>query len=225
MGSTQALRAATHPQRYRLLLLLRDGEQTVKALVDQTTLAPNLVSHHLRELRRHRLVSVRQYGRERRYALDTQAVAAAAGDVLDTLTGRRSATERRARPRVLFLCVRNAGRSQMALAFFERAARGRAIADAAGSEPAAQIHDVVRRAMSERGIELIRRPQRVTDTMLRDADVIVDMGCGEDVSSRPGARRLGWRLPDPEGKSLDEVRAIRDRIARRAEALARELTA
>lgn len=219
------MRAATHPQRYRLLLLLREHEHSVKELVDQTALAPNLVSHHLRELRRHRLVSVRQYGRERRYALDTQAVAAAAGDVLDTLTGQRVASDTRPRPRVLFLCVRNAGRSQMALAFFERAARGRAIGDAAGSEPAAEIHDVVRRAMSERGIELKRRPQRLTDTMLGDADVIVDMGCGEDVSSRPGARRLGWRLPDPEGKSLDEVRAIRDRIARRAEALAKELTA
>lgn len=219
------MRAATHPQRYRLLVLLRDREQTVSELVRQTALAPNLVSHHLRELRRHRLVSVHQYGRERRYALDAQAVAAAAGGVLAALTGRRMATEERPRPRVLFLCVRNAGRSQMALAFFERAARGRAIGDAAGSEPATEIHDVVRRAMSERGIALVRRPQRVTDTMLRDADVIVDMGCGEDISSRPGARRLGWRLPDPEGKPLDEVRAIRDRIAARAEALAKELTA
>ena len=225
MAGAEAMRVATHPQRYRLLCLLRDGERTVNALVSQTALAPNLVSHHLRELRRHRLVSVRQYGRERRYALDTSAVAAAAGGVLADLTGRHVATERGPRPRVLFLCVRNAGRSQMALAFFERAVRGRAVGDCAGSRPAGEIHEVVRRAMSERGIDLVRRPQRLTDTMLRDADVIVDMGCGEDISSRPGARRIAWRLPDPEGKAIDDVRAIRDRIAARAEALARELTA
>lgn len=211
--------------RYRLLSLLREGEHSVSSLVTRTALAPNLVSHHLRALRRYRLVSVQQYGRERRYSLDVQAIAAAAGEVLEELTGGRTTRDTRPRPRVLFLCVRNAGRSQMALAFFERAARGRAVGDCAGSQPADEVHAVVRRVMRERGIDLVRRPQRVTDTMLLDADVIVDMGCGEDVSTRPGARRLAWRLPDPEGKPLEDVRAIRDRIAQRAAALARELTA
>ena len=217
------MRVATHPQRYRLLTLLRDGQRSVNALVAETALAPNLVSHHLRELRRHRLVSVKQYGRERLYSLDPQAISAAAGDVLDELTGRRVGRAREPRPRVLFLCVRNAGRSQMALAFFERAAGDRAVGDCAGSRPARRIHDVVRRAMRERGIDLARRPQQVTDTMRRDADVIVDMGCGEKLSSRRGARRLGWRVPDPEGKPIAEVRAIRDRIDTLVDALVRDL--
>lgn len=215
------MRAATHPQRYRLLRLLRRGPRPVGALVDQTGLAPNLVSHHLRELRAQRLVSVRQYGRERRYELDEHAVAAAARDFVASLGADIKAT--RPRPRVLFACVHNAGRSQMALAFFERFAGDAAVGDCAGSEPADAIHPAVRTAMRELGYTVTRRPQQLTATMVADADLVIDMGCGEAIPDVPGVRRVSWRVADPDGGSLTQVRAIRDQLRRRVRALVRGL--
>lgn len=217
------MRAATHPQRYRLLRLLRRGPTTVGGLVDETGLASNLVSHHLRELREQRLVAVRQYGRERRYELDERAVAAAARDFVASLGAEIKAT--RPRPRVLFACVHNAGRSQMALAFFERFAGDAAVGDCAGSEPAPEIHSAVNAAMRELGYTIARRPQQLTSTMVSDADLVIDLGCGEAIPDVPGVRRVSWRVPDPDGRSLTEVRAIRDRLRRRVRALVRELRA
>lgn len=216
-----AIRAATHPHRYRLLQLLRERPRSVSSLVAETGLAANLVSHHLRELRAWRLVAARQYGRERRYVLDEKAVAAAAHQFVASLGAEIGAS--RPRPRVLFVCVHNAGRSQMALAFFERATAGAAIGDSAGSEPAAKIHPVVRTVMREAGIPLSRRPQRVTETMVSDADVVIDMGCGEAIPMVPGVKRISWAVPDPEGRTLEEVRRVRDDIARRVERLVRSL--
>lgn len=220
--SDQAIRAATHPQRLRLLRLLAGHERTVSELVRRSGLAPNLVSHHLRELRRRRLVWARQYGRERRYGLDAGALVAATEAFAASLVGDAPA-ERVARPRILFVCVRNAGRSQMALAFFERAAGGAAIGDCAGSDPAGRIHPLVRTAMREAGARLARRPQRVTATMVADADLVIDMGCGDALPAVPGVRRVTWRIPDPEGQSIEAVRRIRDQIAGRVERLVRSL--
>ncbi|MHB8631517.1 MAG: arsenate reductase/protein-tyrosine-phosphatase family protein [Candidatus Limnocylindria bacterium] len=221
----ERIRAATHPQRYRLLRLLADGNRTASELAHTAGMAPSLVSHHLGTLSRLRLVTVQRDRRERRYALDAQAIAGAAGDVLGALTGARRAPVVAPLPRVLFLCRHNAGRSQMALAFFERFAKGRAIVDSAGSEPGTAVHEVVLNAMNEQGFSIDRRPQRVTPAMLRDADVVVDMGCGEDLSAVPASRRRSWRIADPHGKSVESVRRIRDRIAARTELLAHELIA
>lgn len=221
----ERLHAATDPQRCRLLVLLGSGGRTASELARAAAMAPSLVSHHLGILSRLRLVSVQRDRRERRYSVDPGAITGAAGDLLDQVTGRRRASIGGPLPRVLFLCRRNAGRSQMALAFFERAAGGKAIADSAGSEPGIEVHGVVLDAMKERGIAIDRRPQRVTAVMLRDADLVVDMGCGEDLSSIPAARRLSWRVADPRGKTLVSVRRIRDSIAARSRRLARELTA
>jgi arsenate reductase len=125
---------------------------------------------------------------------------------------------------VLFVCVQNAGRSQMAQAFFERAAGGRHRAQSAGTQPAASVHPEVVAAMAEVGIDLSdARPQGLTDELVRDVDVVVTMGCGDDCPVFPGKRYVDWLLPDPAGRPVADVRDIRDEIAGRAEALAREL--
>jgi arsenate reductase len=126
--------------------------------------------------------------------------------------------------RVLFVCLHNAGRSQMSKALFERAAAGRHQADSAGTTPAERVHPEVVEAMDELGVDLSEaRPRRLERDMAEWADVVVTMGCGDECPYVPGKRYLDWDLPDPKGLPLEEVRAIRDEIARRVEALADEL--
>jgi len=127
---------------------------------------------------------------------------------------------------VLFVCLHNAGRSQMSAALLERAAEGRHQALSAGSEadPEGQVHPQVIDAMRELGIDLSdRRPQRLTQALAEQADVVVTMGCGDACPYIPGKRYVEWELDDPKGRPLDEVRSTRDDIARRVEALALEL--
>jgi protein-tyrosine-phosphatase len=126
--------------------------------------------------------------------------------------------------RVLFVCLHNAGRSQMSEALFERAAAGVHEARSAGTEPAERVHPKVVEAMSELGVDLsARTPQRLTDELAEWADVVVTMGCGDACPYIPGKRYLDWDLPDPKGRPLDVVRALRDDIGRRVEDLIREL--
>jgi len=126
--------------------------------------------------------------------------------------------------RVLFVCLHNAGRSQMSKALFERAAGGRHEADSAGTEPAEHVHPEVVEVMREVGVDLSgRTPQKLSDELAEWADVIVTMGCGDACPYIPGKRYIDWDLPDPKGLPLDEVRALRDDIAQRTEALAPEL--
>ena len=128
----------------------------------------------------------------------------------------------------LFVCLHNAGRSQMSAALFERAAGGRHHALSAGSEadPEGRVHPQVVEVMDELGIDVAgRRPQRLTDELAQQADVVVTMGCGDACPFIPGKRYLDWDLPDPKGRPVDEVRATRDEIARRVEALVAELDA
>ena len=127
---------------------------------------------------------------------------------------------------VLFVCLHNAGRSQMSEALFARAAGGRHEAASAGTMPSARVHPEVVEVMRELGIDLAGRvPQRITSELAERADVVVTMGCGDECPFVPGTRYLDWDLPDPEGRSLDEVRATRDEIARRVDALVAELDA
>lgn len=127
-------------------------------------------------------------------------------------------------PEVLFVCVHNAGRSQMAAALLERYGRGRVRVRSAGSEPADRIHPEVREAMAEVGIDLSREsPKPLTGEAVEAADVVVTMGCGDACPVLPGKRYLDWDLPDPAGKPLEEVRAIRDEIDRRVRGLLAEL--
>src|SRR3712207_3010498 len=122
----------------------------------------------------------------------------------------------------LFVCRHNAGRSQMSEALFEHAAGGRHRALSAGSEadPDGRVHPQVVEVMDELGLDLSdRRPRRLTDELAREADVIVTMGCGDACPYIPGKRYVDWELEDPKGRPVDEVRATRDDIARRVEAL------
>jgi arsenate reductase len=125
---------------------------------------------------------------------------------------------------VLFVCVQNAGRSQMARALFERAGAGRHDARSAGSAPAEHVHPEVSAVLAEVGVDLAGVvPRRLERADAEWADVVVTMGCGDACPVVPGVRYLDWELPDPHGRPLDEVRAIRDEIARRVDALAAEL--
>ena len=133
-------------------------------------------------------------------------------------------TGERAAPEVLFVCVHNAGRSQMAAALLDRRARGRVRVRSAGSEPADQINPVVVEAMAELGIDVAKQfPKPLTDEAVRAADVVVTMGCGDTCPIYPGRRYLDWDLEDPAGRPLDQVRPIRDEIDRRVAALVDEL--
>jgi arsenate reductase len=126
--------------------------------------------------------------------------------------------------RVLFVCLHNAGRSQISEALFGREATSGHEAASAGTTPADRVHPEVVEAMRELGIDLSgRMPRRLTPELAERADVIVTMGCGDECPYIPGKRYLDWSLPDPKGKSIDEVRAIRDQIAGRIADLVREL--
>lgn len=122
--------------------------------------------------------------------------------------------------RVLFVCLHNAGRSQMSQALFELAAAGRHEARSAGTTPADHVHANVVAVMREVGVELDGRvPQRLTDELGRWADVVVTMGCGDACPVIPGRRYLDWELPDPKDLPLDQVRAIREDISTRVRGL------
>jgi len=125
---------------------------------------------------------------------------------------------------VLFVCLHNAGRSQISQALFERAVDGRHTALSAGTTPAERVHPEVIEVMRELGIDLAgRRPQLLTRELAEQADVVVTMGCGDACPYIPGKRYIEWDLPDPKGRPLDEVRAIRDEIARRIQDLVADL--
>jgi arsenate reductase len=127
---------------------------------------------------------------------------------------------------VLFVCLHNAGRSQMSQALFERAAAGRHTALSAGTTPADHVHPEVVAVMKELGIDLSdRRPQLLTRELAEWADVVVTMGCGDACPYIPGKRYIDWDLPDPKGSPLKEIRATRDEIQRRVTTLAAELDA
>jgi arsenate reductase (thioredoxin) len=128
--------------------------------------------------------------------------------------------------RVLFVCLHNAGRSQISQALFERAAEGRHSAESAGTTPGDRVHPEVVEAMRELGIDIAdRTPKRLDREAAERADVVVTMGCGDECPYIPGKRYLDWDLPDPRGRSVEEVRAIRDTIAGRVEQLLGELDA
>ena len=125
---------------------------------------------------------------------------------------------------VLFVCLQNAGRSQMSEALFARATAGKHSARSAGTEPAERVHPEVVTAMQELGFDLAARtPQLLTPELAEWADVVVTMGCGDACPYIPGKLYVDWELPDPAGRPVEDVRRIRDDIAARTRALAAEL--
>jgi arsenate reductase (thioredoxin) len=128
-------------------------------------------------------------------------------------------------PEVLFVCVHNAGRSQMAAALLEREAGDRVRIRSAGSEPAELLNPAVVKAMAEIGIDIsAERPKRLEDGMVREADVVITMGCGDACPIYPGKRYEDWELEDPSGKDLETVRRIREEISKRVDVLLTELS-
>ncbi len=126
--------------------------------------------------------------------------------------------------RALFVCLHNAGRSQMSEALFTRAAAGHHEARSAGTEPGERVHPEVVEAMRELGIDLATRvPHKLTQADAEWADVVVTMGCGDECPYIPGKRYLEWDLEDPKGQSIEEVRRTRDEIERHVDALLGEL--
>jgi arsenate reductase len=126
--------------------------------------------------------------------------------------------------RVLFVCLHNAGRSQMSRAFFDEMARGAHEARSAGTTPADRVHPEVVDVMREIGIDLsAQTPRKLTDDLAAWADVVVTMGCGDQCPYIPGRRYVDWDLPDPKGMPPDGVRRVRDEIRRRVGELIREL--
>jgi arsenate reductase len=124
------------------------------------------------------------------------------------------------KPTVLFVCVHNAGRSQMAAGFLQHLAGDRIDVLSAGSQPADQVNAVAVEAMAEVGIDLAREvPKVLTESAVREADVVVTMGCGDECRYFPGKRYEDWVLDDPAGQGIEMVRAVRDKIRRRVEAL------
>ena len=127
-------------------------------------------------------------------------------------------------PEVLFVCVPNAGRSQMAAALLDHHAQGSVHVRSAGSAPASEINPAVVDAMAEWGIDISKeRPKPLTEEVVREADVLITMGCGDACPVYPGKRYLDWELADPAGKGVEAVRPIRDEIDRRVRALLAEL--
>jgi arsenate reductase (thioredoxin) len=129
------------------------------------------------------------------------------------------------KPSVLFVCVHNAGRSQMAAGFLARLGAGRIEVRSAGSEPADQVNPVAVEAMKEVGIDIsAEAPKILTADTVRESDVCVTMGCGDACPYFPGKRYLNWELDDPAGRDPAGVRTIRDEIERRVRVLVEELT-
>jgi arsenate reductase (thioredoxin) len=125
---------------------------------------------------------------------------------------------------VLFVCLHNAGRSQMSRALFEQAARGRHTSASAGTEPADQVHPEVLVAMKEIGQDLSdQKPRLLTTELAQQADVVVTMGCGDACPYFPGKKYLDWELPDPKGMPVEKVREVRDEISRRVHDLVHQL--
>ena len=128
------------------------------------------------------------------------------------------------RPTVLFVCVHNAGRSQMAAGYLQHLAGQRIDVLSAGSQPAEQVNPAAVAAMAEDGIDIAaEQPKPLTDSDVQTADVVITMGCGDECPYYPGRRYLDWVIDDPAGRELDAVRPIRDDIRRRVELLIAEL--
>ena len=128
------------------------------------------------------------------------------------------------KPSVLFVCVHNAGRSQMAAAFLTHLSQGRVEVRSAGSEPADQVNPAAVQAMAEVGIDITgEQPKILTDQAVIDSDVVITMGCGDTCPFYPGKRYEDWVLEDPAGKGVESVRPIRDEIRRRVDTLIADL--
>jgi arsenate reductase (thioredoxin) len=203
----------TTPGERKVLVVIRDSlTQEFGGIFSPETVAACLDESYQRlvataKVDRFLVVLAERFTRER-----LQAIAKVEGRIVTTV------------PEVLFVCVHNAGRSQMAAALLDRRAEGRVHVRSAGSDPADRLNPEVVGAMAELGLDITHEfPKPLTDDVVRAADVVITMGCGDACPLYPGKRYLDWELEDPAGKSLATVRRIRDEIDERVQALVLEL--
>lgn len=241
----EVARALADPLRWRIVELLAAEQLCVAHLTEELGIGQPLVSHHLKVLRAADLVATDRYRYWTYYRLHPDALRLLAGH-LDGLartapngTACRRAVDGQAPtttvhpaegaiikdvPEVLFVCVHNAGRSQMAAALLDHHAKGRVHVRSAGSAPGDQINPAVVAAMDEWGIDLSQEfPKPLTDEFVRAADAVVTMGCGDACPIYPGKRYEDWELDDPAGQPVEVVRRIRDDIDLRVQQLLAEL--
>lgn len=217
------LKAIADPVRLRIVSMIAaspTGDVCACVFPDALGKSQPTVSHHLSQLVDVGLLTREQRGKWAWFRLSIDrlgAIRAALGEGADH---RHVGT-----PAVLFLCVHNAGRSQMAAGFMRHLAGDRIDVHSAGSAPGAALNPVAVEAMRERGIDITAAaPQRWDEAMVRAADVIVSMGCGDECPVYPGTRRLDWELRDPAGQGIDTVREVRDEIEGLVRGLIAELT-
>lgn len=217
------LKALADPVRIRMVSMVANapvGEVCACEFPEILDRSQPTISHHLTKLVEAGLLTREQRGKWAWFRLADDALAA-----IRAALGEGAEHRHVDKPAVLFLCVHNAGRSQMAAGFLRRLAGERIDVYSAGSEPAEVVNPVAVEAMAERGIDITANtPQRWTDDLARAADVIVSMGCGDDCPVFPGTRRVDWDLADPAGQDLDFVRTVRDEIEARVRGLVDELT-
>ncbi len=217
------LKALADPARLRLISMIAtapSGEVCTCDLPAALGKSQPTISHHLAQLLHAGLIEREQRGKWAWFRLRTDRLAS-----LRAALGEGALAQGIARPSVLFLCVHNAGRSQMAAGFLRHLAGDRIDVFSAGSDPADIVNAAAVAAMGEKGIDITgAAPQRWTDDMARAADVIVSMGCGDECPVFPGTRRLDWELADPAGRGLEAVRPIRDAIEQLVIGLITELT-
>lgn len=218
------LKALADPARIRLVSMIATaptGEICACELPVALGKSQPTVSHHLTQLVNAGLLERVQRGKWAWFRLNNDCLTSLRGAL-----GEGAKPQRIAKPTVLFLCVHNAGRSQMAAGFMRAIGGDRIDVFSAGSAPGAALNPIAVRAMAERGIDITAAlPQRWTDEMARAADVIITMGCGDECPIYPGTRRLDWELPDPAGQGIEMVREVRDEIEQLVANLVGELTA
>ena len=218
------LRALADPARIRLVSMIATaptGEICACELPAALGKSQPTVSHHLTQLVNAGLLEREQRGKWAWFRLNNDRLAS-----LRSALGEGATPKRVAKPTVLFLCVHNAGRSQMAAGFMRQLGGDRIVVFSAGSAPGAALNPIAVQAMAEKNIDITALvPQRWTDEMARAADVIITMGCGDECPIYPGTRRLDWELRDPAGQGIEMVREVRDEIQQLVAALVGELTA
>jgi protein-tyrosine-phosphatase len=217
------LKALADPIRLRLVSIIATapmGAVCACELPAALGKSQSTVSHHLSQLVDAGLLEREQRGKWAWFRLSTTELGA-----VRAALGEGAVHRHVARPTVLFLCVDNAARSQMAAGFMRHFSADRVAVCSAGSDPGDDLDPMAVVAMSEVGIDITAaRPQRWTDDVARASDVIVTMGCGDGCPVYPGTRRLDWQLPDAAGQGIEMVREERDRISDLVAGLLDELT-
>jgi arsenate reductase (thioredoxin) len=217
------LKALADPVRIRLVSLLANapaGEMCACDLPEALGKTQPTISHHLSQLVSAGLVHREQRGKWAWFSLRRDVLAM----VRQTL-GEGATESAKTNPTVLFLCVHNAGRSQMAAGFMRQLSDGKINVFSAGSAPGAALNPMAVQAMNEVGIDITSAfPHKWTTEMLKQTDVIVSMGCGDECPIYPGTRRVEWALDDPAGKDIEFVRGVRDQIKQHVGTLITELT-